>query len=176
MSFAVFDSRADLRNVLVTPQTRSRFLRLEPGARTEPHAHDLAHEVFLLLDGRAAFDIDGATRELGPGQMCVAMADEVHAIEVLGAEPVTMYLSVTPHIQPTHTYFSPSGTRLPPRFVSSSGYDVESDAAVPFADLVHGFVEQARAVADAAHDAATTAPPETLVALYGRRWRLCSRR
>ena len=37
--------------------------------------------------------------------MCYALVDEPHSVRVLGDEPVYMYLSVTPHIQPTHTFF-----------------------------------------------------------------------
>ena len=107
MGFPVYDYRTDLRNVLVTPQIRSRFLRVEPGPMPDPHTHDLGHEIFLVLSGRAEFEIDGEKAEVGPGQMCVALVDQPHAVRALGDEPVTMYLSVTPHIQPTHTTWTP---------------------------------------------------------------------
>ena len=61
MGFPVYDYRCDLRNVLVSPQIRSRFLRLEPGQPTQPHTHDLGHEVFLVLQGRALFDLVAGT-------------------------------------------------------------------------------------------------------------------
>ena len=63
MAFAVYDYRTDIRNVLVTPQIRSRFVRMEPGPTPSPHSHDLGHEVFLVLSGRALFEIDGETKE-----------------------------------------------------------------------------------------------------------------
>src|SRR2546426_11555417 len=103
MCFPIYDYRTDVRNVLVTPQIRARFLRMEPGQVAALHSHDLGHEGFLILEGRAVFEIDGETQELGPGQMCVALADQVHSVRVAGEEPMTMYLSVTPHVQPTHT-------------------------------------------------------------------------
>ena len=53
MGFPVYDYRTDLRNVLVSPQIRSRFLRVEPGPMPTPHTHDLGHEIFLVLSGRA---------------------------------------------------------------------------------------------------------------------------
>ena len=46
-------------------------MRMEAGFVAEPHSHDLGHEVFLVLEGRAEFDIDGEKEVLGPGQMCV---------------------------------------------------------------------------------------------------------
>ena len=72
MSFTVYDYRTDVRNVLVTPQIRSRFLRMEPGQTAQLHSHDLGHEIFLILEGRAEIEIDGETAELGPAHMCIA--------------------------------------------------------------------------------------------------------
>ena len=50
MSFTVYDYRTDVRNVLVTPQIRSRFMRMKPGQVAQPHIHDLGHERFLVLE------------------------------------------------------------------------------------------------------------------------------
>ena len=66
MGFPVYDYRTDVRNVLVTPQIRSRFLKMEPGQSAQLHSHDLGHEIFLILEGRVEFEIDGETEELGP--------------------------------------------------------------------------------------------------------------
>ena len=41
-----------------------------------------------------------------------------------------MYLSVTPHILPTHTYWTAEGKKEPPRFADSSSYDQEPDLSV----------------------------------------------
>ena len=136
MALKVYDYRTDVRSVLVTPQIRSRFMRLEVGEEAEPHSHDLGHEIFLVLDGRAEFTIAGETGEVGPGQMCVALVDELHSLRVLGDRPMTMYLSVTPHIQPTHTMWTPDGERLPHRFASSTAYDVQTDTTTPFDELL----------------------------------------
>ena len=75
MSFTVYNYRTDIRNVLVTPQIRSRFLRMEPGQVSQSHSHDLGDEIFLILQGRCELKIDGETQELGPGEMCIALAD-----------------------------------------------------------------------------------------------------
>lgn len=136
MGFPVYDYRTDVRNVLVTPQIRSRFLKMEPGQSAQLHSHDLGHEIFLILEGRVEFEIDGETEELGPGQMCVALVDQPHTVRVLGDEPMTMYLSVTPHIHPTHTPRTEDGERLPHNFASASAYDVEPDMQVTVSELV----------------------------------------
>ncbi len=136
MGFPVYDYRTDVRNVLVTPQIRSRFLKMEPGQSAQLHSHDLGHEIFLILEGRVEFEIDGETEELGPGQMCVALVDQPHTVRVLGDEPMTMYLSVTPHIHPTHTPRTEDGERLPHNFASAQAYDVEPDMQVTVSELV----------------------------------------
>ena len=154
VGFEVYDYREDVRNVLVTPQLRSRFMRMEAGFVAEPHSHDLGHEVFLVLEGRAEFDIDGEKEVLGPGQMCVALVDQLHGIRVLGNAAMTMYLSVTPHIQPTHTMWN-DGRRLPHRFAPPSAYDEEIDPT-PVADLLVRFLEGVNTVAAAAESASRT--------------------
>ena len=169
VSFQVYDYRTDVCNMLVTPWIRSRFLRMEPGESASLHSHDLGHEIFLVLAGRAEFTIDGGVGEVGPGQLCVALADEIHSVRTVGDEPMTMYLSVTPHIQPTHTGRTADGDRMPTRFAPSRSYDVEPDDSVPMADAVGACVEAARALAQ---DAAALArvQEETVDRLRG-----CSR-
>jgi quercetin dioxygenase-like cupin family protein len=154
MALTVYDFRSDVRNILVTPQIRLRFLRFEVGTVAQRHTHDLGHEIFLILAGRAEFEIDGERAELGPGQLCIALANQHHQVRVLGNEPVTMYLSVTPHIQPTHTMWSNDGwgaetEKLPPRFVSNTAYDVPVDSTTPTEELLARHLAAAQAVAQA---------------------------
>ncbi len=148
MGFPVYDYRTDVRNVLVTPQIRSRFLRMEPGQSAQLHSHDLGHEIFLILEGRVEFEIDGETEELGPGQMCVALAEQPHKVRVLGDEPMTMYLSVTPHIHPTHTPRTEDGQRLPPNFAPASAYDVEPDMQISVSELVKQQIHASQQLAE----------------------------
>jgi quercetin dioxygenase-like cupin family protein len=112
MSIEVFDYRSDVRNVVITPEIRSRFLRMEPGEVAIRHSHDLGHEVFLILEGQCEFEIDGDRAVLGPGQMCFARRDQMHQVRTVGDVPMTMYLSVTPHIDPTHTMWDEHGNKL----------------------------------------------------------------
>ena len=90
MPLDVFDYRTDVRNVVITPEIRARFLRLEPGEVAERHSHDLGYEVFLVLEGQCEFEIDGARAVLGPGQMCFARVDQLHQVRTVGNEPMTM--------------------------------------------------------------------------------------
>lgn len=153
MGIRIYDYRTDVRNVLVTPQIRARFLKMQPGQVARLHSHDLGHEVFLVLEGRARFEIDGEAAELGPGQMCITLADQIHQVSVVGDEPMTMYLSVTPHVQPTHTGRTENGERLPLRFMPNSAYDVPPDDT-PIGELLDCHVATATAVAEAAQHCA----------------------
>lgn len=159
MAFEVFDFRKDIRNVLVTPEIRARFIQIDVGkisGGSRPgrgHSHDLGHEVFLVLQGQAEFDIDGDTHVVGPGQMCVALVDEVHTVRNVGDVPVILYLSVTPHIQPTHTFWTDDGDKAPPKFNPFKTYDVPPDKDTSLLALAD---KQAQAV-DALQAAVTVA-------------------
>lgn len=153
MALQVFDYRTHIRNVFVTPQIRSRFLRMEPGTVSERHSHDLGHEIFLILEGNARFEISGQFAELGPGQMCVARIDEPHKVSVIGDEPMTMYLSVTPHIQPTHTGRDDNDKRQPIRFMPSSSYD-QDESSIPIEESIDHFVDLAESLASITRTAA----------------------
>ena len=156
MSFSIFDYRKDLANLLVSPHIRARFLRIEPGEVHGMHSHDLGHEVFFILEGRLTFYIDGEEQTLGPGQLCVALADQIHQVRNNGDEPVYMYLSVTPHVQPTHTGRDADGTRHPTRFVASSSYDVVTDKSTPIDELIDDVTAKAESLADSARKGAET--------------------
>jgi quercetin dioxygenase-like cupin family protein len=153
---AVYDFRTDIRNVVVTPQIRGRFFRVEPGTVATRHSHDLGHEVFLILQGQCEFEIEGERAVLTPGQMCFAYAHQRHAIRVIGDEPVIMYLSVTPHIEPTHTHYDQAtGQRLPPRYNPPTAFDQPAEPApLPTEALADLQVDKARALAATAQTAA----------------------
>lgn len=141
MSIEVFDVRHDIKNLFVSPQIRARFLQMQPGEVSQIHSHDVGHEVFLVLKGRALFEIGEDEAELGPGQLCIAKVDESHKVTVVGDDPMTMYLSVTPHVQPTHTMLDRNGERLPTHFMPSAAYDIDTDTRTPVEELVNRFVD-----------------------------------
>jgi quercetin dioxygenase-like cupin family protein len=112
----VFDFRTDIRNVFIAPTMRGRFLRHEPGEIGPFHSHDVADELFLILQGQCEFTIEGEKAVLSPGQICFARAGEKHEVRVIGDEPMTMFLVVAPHLEPTHTFWDELGNRLPERY------------------------------------------------------------
>jgi quercetin dioxygenase-like cupin family protein len=164
MPFEVYDFRTDIRNILVTPQIRSRFLRMEVGQVNASHTHDLGHEIFLILQGLAEFEIEGHKETLSPGQMCIALTDEAHIVRNVGDEPVIMYLSVTPHIQPTHTFWNDDGTKKPPRFTANAAYDLPTDRTTPTETLAETHLQAAETLA--ATTAATVQAQRAQMALF----------
>jgi quercetin dioxygenase-like cupin family protein len=150
----VFDCRTDIRNIFVAPEMRARFIRRTPGtesARGAGHTHELGHEIFLVLEGQAELTIEGETAILTPGQCAIARADQWHSIRAYGDEPLTYYLSVTPHIEPTHTHWdAPHGTKLPYRYGESTREERRSRTEPPEAPevLLERHLEATRALAD----------------------------
>lgn len=149
----VFDYRTDVKNIFITPEMRSRITRMEPGTISAGHTHDLGHEVFLILEGYAEFTIDGETAILGPGQLCFARADQWHEVRCVGDKPMTMYLSVTPHLEPTHTQWDhEGGSKLPYRYGASTRAErlARTEPAKPAETLLARHLTASRALADAA--------------------------
>src|SRR5438132_3002393 len=166
MPLRVFDARTEIGNLIITPEIRSRIMRFEAGEVSHGHTHDLGHEMFVVLDGRAEFTIDGQAAELGPGQICVARAGEWHEIRTLPDAPMTLYLSVTPHIEPTHTQWDrEGGTQLPYRYGGSTRAEREASTVARLAPAVllerhllasSALADAARANAAAQEEAAAT--------------------
>ena len=168
MPYTIYDYRSDVKNLFVTPRIRGRFLRMEPGEVHRAHSHDLGHEIFLILEGTCQMEIDGERAVLGPGQLCVAFAHQMHQASNVGDGPMTMYLSVTPHVEPTHTQYDPdTGERLPPRYNPPTSFDqVDAAADVPTAVLADRFRDAYRALADSTQTSAE-AQAAVLTALVG---------
>jgi quercetin dioxygenase-like cupin family protein len=137
MPYRVYDYRHDIRNLEITPEVRARFIRLAPHEVHGRHSHDLGHEVFLILEGQADIEIDGERAVLGPGQFCFVPAGQMHQVRNAGEAPLTMYLSVTPHVEPTHTMWSAEGQKLPPRYGGSTAAEraEKAEPAPPVAEL-----------------------------------------
>jgi len=156
MPYAIFDYRHDIKNLFITPRIRGRFLRMEPGEVHARHSHELGDELFLILEGQCDMEIEGHRAMLGPGQACVAFAHQMHQARNVSDAPMTMYLSVTPHIEPTHTHYDrDTGVRLPPQYNPPTAFDkADTLAAVPTTELAERHLTAALALSKAASSAA----------------------
>lgn len=157
MAIEVFDFRRDVKNVYIAPTVRGRFLRMEPGEVAQRHSHDLGDELFLVLSGQCEFEIEGEHAVLGPGQLCVARVDEMHQVWTVGDEPMTMFLTVTPHIEPTHTFWDEDGHKLPPVYgiATRAERQATGEPSASMTDLARRFVELATSLAAATTTHAT---------------------
>ncbi len=157
MPIEVFDYRRDVKNVFIAPTVRGRFLRMEPGETGARHSHDLGDELFLVLQGQCEFEIEGDRAVLGPGQLCVARVNQHHGVRVVGDEPMTMFLTVTPHLEPTHTFWDDQGNKLPPVYAQSTRTErlAAGDPPGTIADLTQRFLQAAHSLAAATTTHAT---------------------
>jgi quercetin dioxygenase-like cupin family protein len=153
MALEVWDSERDVRNLFITPEIRARIMRFEPHQISAGHTHDVGHEMFLVLAGQAEFTIDGQSAVLGPGQACVARAGQWHEVRAVGDGPMTLYLSVTPHIEPTHTQWErEGGARLPYRYgvATRAEREAQTQPEPPAGVLLQRHLAASEALAEAA--------------------------
>lgn len=119
MPAQTFDWRDDPSGTIIAvPEVRARFLRRAPG---DPpgnfHSHEESDgiETWVVLEGAVRFEIEDRTVVATPGQAVVAYPHERHRISCAGDEPCVYFLTLTPHREPTHTFYDAEGNRLPTR-------------------------------------------------------------
>ncbi len=56
----------------------------EPGGRTPPNTHGVAEEAFFVLAGTGRATAEGASREVGPGDILVLRPGTEHVVENTG--------------------------------------------------------------------------------------------
>lgn len=114
-----FDWRDDpMGTIIAAPEVRGRFMRFEPGRQPGGfHTHEESGgvEVFVVLEGAMKFEIDDQEVIATAGQAVVAYPHQKHRASCVGDVPAILYLTVTPHRQPTHTYYDSAGHRQPSR-------------------------------------------------------------
>jgi mannose-6-phosphate isomerase-like protein (cupin superfamily) len=151
MPINIYDYRANLSNLVVQPQIRSRFRRVELGPVPQYHSHDLGGETFVVMEGQIEFTVAGEHVVCGPGQAIYVPPRTTHAVRAVGDKPGVIYLSVSPHVEPTHTFYDAHGQVLPPRYGSwraAGGEDAEPETSTR--ELLERYRAAARQLADLA--------------------------
>jgi quercetin dioxygenase-like cupin family protein len=167
VSIRVYDYRTDIANLVVHPEIRGRFMRLEPGPAGRRHSHDLGGEIFLVLEGQCGFIVGEERVTCGPGQLIYVEPRVRHTLHAAGDAPCVVYLSVTPHVEPTHTLYDERDERLPPRYGTWRGPEhADPNADTPAAELARRYAAAARALAERA--AASAALAEARLPALGR--------
>jgi quercetin dioxygenase-like cupin family protein len=153
MTIPVYDYRKDIANVVVWPEIRARFMRMEPGQAAPMHSHDLGGEIFLVLEGQCEFLVEDERITCGPGELIYIEPRVKHTLHAVGDAPCIVYLSVTPHVEPTHTRYDEASEPLPPSYGGWRGKDYrDANADRTIADLAGSYEESARKLAEVARD------------------------
>jgi quercetin dioxygenase-like cupin family protein len=86
------------RALVGTSGLRVTFHGFPAGYSTVPHRHPHAEEIFKVLSGRAWFTIgDAPEREVGPGELVLALRGVRHVIRVGPEGPVVILAAVAPN-------------------------------------------------------------------------------
>lgn len=95
-------SLLDLTNAPVKEQSLAEATLPEGGA-TERHYHKMSEELYYLLEGRGVMEIDGKTREVGPGDAILIPAGAWHKIKATKA--MRFLCCCAPPYEHEDTYF-----------------------------------------------------------------------
>jgi mannose-6-phosphate isomerase-like protein (cupin superfamily) len=132
-----FDWRDDpTGTVIAIPEVRARFLQRKPD---DPlggfHSHEESNgtETWVVLEGKVRFEFEDGEVIAEPGQSVVAHPHEKHRVSCASETPCVYFLTVTPHREPTHTYYDDQGKRLPPRMMGTKGLTWCGEPAVGIA-------------------------------------------
>jgi mannose-6-phosphate isomerase-like protein (cupin superfamily) len=69
----------------------------EPGGRTPPNTHAIAEEAFFVLAGTGKALADGASRDIGPGDVLVLRPGTEHVVENTGSGKLYCLTMMTPN-------------------------------------------------------------------------------
>lgn len=148
MTIPVYDYRKDIANVVVRPEIRSRFMRMEPAPAAPMHSHDLGGEIFLVLEGQCEFLVEDDRITCGPGQLVYMEPRVRHTLHAVGDDPCVVYLSVTPHVEPTHTRYDEAHEPLAPVYGGWRGKEHrDTNADRTTADLARAYEESTQRLA-----------------------------
>jgi len=76
---------------------------LDRGRATQRHYHRVSEEIYFVLDGRGAMEVDGDERELGPGDTVLIPPGAWHEIRAL--EPLRFLCCCAPPYSHDDTFF-----------------------------------------------------------------------
>jgi mannose-6-phosphate isomerase-like protein (cupin superfamily) len=77
---------------------------LEEGLETERHYHAQTEEIYVVLEGRGEMEVDGARRDVGPGDAILISPGARHQIRAVGG-PIRFLCCCAPPYSHEDTYF-----------------------------------------------------------------------
>jgi mannose-6-phosphate isomerase-like protein (cupin superfamily) len=83
------------RNSCIVHQSLAEA-RLPPGQATTPHYHRRTEEIYYILSGQGAMQIEGETRQVGPGDAIAIPPRAKHQITNTGDAPLVFLCCCAP--------------------------------------------------------------------------------
>jgi hypothetical protein len=115
------------------------------------HSHDLGGETFLVMEGQIEFTVADERVVCQQGQSIFVPPRTTHAVRAVGDQPGVIYLSVSPHVEPTHTQYDADGEQLPPRYgVWQAAGGGEPRSELPVSTLLERYRAAAQSLAELA--------------------------
>lgn len=98
--FATSEPASYRRMIVCESRLRSATLSFAPGDAAAEHAHPGSDEIFFVVSGRGKISVEGATLDVGPGDVVHLLAGERHAIVVAASapEPLVLLAVVAPDL------------------------------------------------------------------------------
>lgn len=106
--FTVGDGQA----LVYTDYVRGGVLTFASGFAADKHFHQDADEIFWFFQGTCRVTVPEGAVTVPAGTIVYTAPYEWHIIENVGDEPLLMFLTVTPNIVPSHTFFAANGDPL----------------------------------------------------------------
>lgn len=95
------------RNSAIRKQSLAEA-RLNPGAATIPHHHDVTEEIYYILSGTADMTLGDETRPVGPGDAIAIPPGVRHTIRNSGAGELVFLCTCAPGYEHSDTFLDPS--------------------------------------------------------------------
>ncbi len=95
--------------LVYTDYVRGGVLTFAPGFAADKHFHQDADEIFWFFQGTCRVTVPEGAFTVPAGTIVYTAPYEWHIIENVGDEPLLMFLTVTPNIVPSHTFFDANG-------------------------------------------------------------------
>ncbi len=77
---------------------------MKPGQATDRHYHKLSEELYFLLEGTASMEIDGESREVGPGDAILIPTGAWH--QITAKTDLRFLCCCAPPYEHADTYFA----------------------------------------------------------------------
>ena len=84
---------------------RDGMFYLEDGKVATYHSQDVEAEVFVFLKGICDAKVDGHTERFTAGEVLYVSAEENHELANVGNNRLKVWLTVTPNVIPSHTFY-----------------------------------------------------------------------